>query len=153
MTTKHLTLIASSRDETNGPRDLVFDGIEPLDFMLPPELEAHEPPEARGLGRDGVRLMVSRGAEPLVSHHRFAAIADALSTAAANAASMPMHLRLFIDTPPEIKNCRRPFDGLFAGLLLLSDHRPPVLFQLPVIEHEPYHINARDPHRFFRRFR
>lgn len=30
-----------------------------LDFLLPPELEAHEPPEARGLDRDGVRLLVS----------------------------------------------------------------------------------------------
>ncbi len=28
-------------------------------FELPPELEAHEPPEARGLSRDGVRLMVT----------------------------------------------------------------------------------------------
>src|SRR6185437_15368748 len=64
--------------ETNELREIVFDGIEPIDFTLPPELEAHEPPEERGLGRDGVRLMVSRGAEPLVSHHRFAAIADAL---------------------------------------------------------------------------
>ncbi len=36
-------------------------GIE--DFTLPPELEAHEPPEARGPGltRDAVRLLVSRG--------------------------------------------------------------------------------------------
>jgi len=81
MTTKHLTLIASSRDEPHmphGPREPVFEDIEPLDFTLPPELEAHEPPEERGLGRDGVRLMVSRGAEPLVSHHRFAEIVEAL---------------------------------------------------------------------------
>lgn len=78
MTTKHLTVIASSRDDPPGPRERVFDDIEPLDFTLPPELEASEPPEERGLGRDGVRLMVSRGAEPLVSHHRFAAIVEAL---------------------------------------------------------------------------
>ncbi|MFP5318272.1 MAG: S-adenosylmethionine:tRNA ribosyltransferase-isomerase [Acidimicrobiia bacterium] len=31
-----------------------------LDFHLPVERQAHEPPEARGLERDGVRLMVSR---------------------------------------------------------------------------------------------
>ncbi|HEX5156888.1 MAG TPA: S-adenosylmethionine:tRNA ribosyltransferase-isomerase [Ktedonobacterales bacterium] len=81
MTTKHLTLVASSRDEpheAHGPRERVFDDIEPLDFSLPAELEAHEPPEERGLGRDGVRLMVSRGAEPLVSHHHFPAIVEAL---------------------------------------------------------------------------
>jgi S-adenosylmethionine:tRNA ribosyltransferase-isomerase len=40
-----------------------------LDFVLPPELEAHEPPEARGLGRDDVRLLV--GGPDGVSHHRF----------------------------------------------------------------------------------
>lgn len=39
-------------------------------FDLPPGSEAHEPPEARGLARDGVRLMVSRGTEP-PTHHRF----------------------------------------------------------------------------------
>lgn len=40
-----------------------------LEFTLPPALEAHEPPEARGLGRDGVRLLVSSPAA--VTHHRF----------------------------------------------------------------------------------
>ena len=36
-----------------------------LDFDLPPERQAHEPPEARGLARDEVRLMASqRFAEP-----------------------------------------------------------------------------------------
>jgi S-adenosylmethionine:tRNA ribosyltransferase-isomerase len=33
-----------------------------LDFELPPALEAREPAEARGRGRDDVRLLVSRGA-------------------------------------------------------------------------------------------
>jgi S-adenosylmethionine:tRNA ribosyltransferase-isomerase len=42
-----------------------------LDFVLPPEREAHEPPEARGLARDAVRLMVSRTAADEISHHRF----------------------------------------------------------------------------------
>ena len=32
-----------------------------LDFDLPPSLEAHEPPEARGLTRSDVRLLVSSG--------------------------------------------------------------------------------------------
>jgi S-adenosylmethionine:tRNA ribosyltransferase-isomerase len=30
-----------------------------LDFALPPQLEAHEPPEVRGSGRDDVRMIVS----------------------------------------------------------------------------------------------
>ncbi len=34
-----------------------------LDFALPPALEAHEPPEARGLRRDDVRLLVSDRAD------------------------------------------------------------------------------------------
>ncbi len=42
-----------------------------LDFELPPELEAHEPPEARGLRRDQVRLLVSRGCDDPV-HAQFA---------------------------------------------------------------------------------
>jgi S-adenosylmethionine:tRNA ribosyltransferase-isomerase len=33
--------------------------LGPLDFEVPPELEAHETPEARGLSRDAVRLMVA----------------------------------------------------------------------------------------------
>ena len=42
-----------------------------VDFTLPAELEAHDPPEARGLARDGVRLLVSRGATGEVSHRAF----------------------------------------------------------------------------------
>jgi S-adenosylmethionine:tRNA ribosyltransferase-isomerase len=41
------------------------------DFTLPPELEAHDPPEARGLARDGVRLLVSRRSSGQISHHGF----------------------------------------------------------------------------------
>lgn len=47
-------------------------GGERLDFTLPPDLEAHEPAEARGDGRDDVRLLVSRIGTGAVSHHRFA---------------------------------------------------------------------------------
>jgi len=46
--------------------------LGPLDFELPAELEAHEPPEARGLARDQVRLMVSHLEDDSVEHHRFA---------------------------------------------------------------------------------
>ena len=40
-----------------------------LEFTLPTDREAHEPPEARGLGRDGVRLLVTEGGR--IGHHRF----------------------------------------------------------------------------------
>ncbi len=41
------------------------------DFVLPAEREAHDPPEARGLPRDGVRMLVSRRASGEISHHAF----------------------------------------------------------------------------------
>ena len=48
-----------------------------LAFTLPPALEAAEPPEAHGLARDAVRLMVARGRGPLV-HARFRDLPDHL---------------------------------------------------------------------------
>ncbi len=53
--------------------------MDTLDFHLPPELEATEPPEARGLARDEVRLMVSHYTDDRVGHTRFRAIGDYLS--------------------------------------------------------------------------
>jgi S-adenosylmethionine:tRNA ribosyltransferase-isomerase len=47
-------------------------------FDLPGALEAREPPEARGLSRDGVRLMVSRGRAGAVTHHRFTGLPSLL---------------------------------------------------------------------------
>ena len=42
-----------------------------IEFSLPPELEASAPPEARGLRRDQVRLMVSNYSTDQVRHARF----------------------------------------------------------------------------------
>ena len=63
-----------------------MDKMDTLDFVLPPELEATEPPEARGLARDEVRLLVShytdryvRGTYDRVEHTRFRAIGNYLS--------------------------------------------------------------------------
>ena len=42
-----------------------------LDCDLPAELAAREPPEARGLRRDEVRLMVSHLGDDRVEHGRF----------------------------------------------------------------------------------
>jgi S-adenosylmethionine:tRNA ribosyltransferase-isomerase len=47
-------------------------------FELRPELEAHEPPEARGTTRDDVRLLVSRTAAGELTEHRFAELPDLL---------------------------------------------------------------------------
>ncbi|MBI3160507.1 MAG: S-adenosylmethionine:tRNA ribosyltransferase-isomerase [Chloroflexi bacterium] len=43
----------------------------PFVFSLPKELEATEPPEARGLARDGVRLLISRFRSDEFHHARF----------------------------------------------------------------------------------
>ena len=42
-----------------------------MEFALPSELEAAEPPEARGLRRDGVRLLVSDLESDAIEHARF----------------------------------------------------------------------------------
>jgi S-adenosylmethionine:tRNA ribosyltransferase-isomerase len=52
--------------------------LAPLDFDLPAELEAHEPPEARGVARDHVRLMVSHLEDDRVEHRRFTDLPDVL---------------------------------------------------------------------------
>jgi S-adenosylmethionine:tRNA ribosyltransferase-isomerase len=49
-----------------------------IDFRLPPELEAGEPAEARGLRRDQVRLMVSRRSSGQIIHTRFQQLGDFL---------------------------------------------------------------------------
>ena len=50
----------------------------PLEFELPAELEAHEPPEARGLARDQVRLLVSHIGDDRIEHLRFTDLPDVL---------------------------------------------------------------------------
>jgi S-adenosylmethionine:tRNA ribosyltransferase-isomerase len=49
-----------------------------LDFELPPGLEAAEPPEARGLARDEVRLLVSYKADNRIVHAGFGDLPDLL---------------------------------------------------------------------------
>ncbi len=49
-----------------------------LAFELRPALEAHEPPEARGLARDGVRLLVARRSAGAISHHVFSELPELL---------------------------------------------------------------------------
>jgi S-adenosylmethionine:tRNA ribosyltransferase-isomerase len=49
-----------------------------LDFRLPPKLEAHEPPEARGRARDDVRLLTGRRGTGEIGHHAFRELPDLL---------------------------------------------------------------------------
>ena len=50
---------------------MVPTSLSAIQFSLPPELEASAPPEARGLRRDQVRLMVSNYSTDQVRHNRF----------------------------------------------------------------------------------
>ena len=50
-----------------------------LDFELPGTLEAEEPAEVRGRGRDDVRLLVARRSTGEVSHHHFTDLPDLLA--------------------------------------------------------------------------
>src|SRR5688500_4019266 len=50
-----------------------------LNFTLPTELEAREPPEALGLSRDQVRLLVTYGEDDRVVHTRFTSFPNFLS--------------------------------------------------------------------------
>jgi S-adenosylmethionine:tRNA ribosyltransferase-isomerase len=52
--------------------------LETLEFTLPPELEAFEPPEARGLSRDAVRLLISSKHDDSLAHTRFYNLSDFL---------------------------------------------------------------------------
>ena len=51
---------------------------EGLNFTLPHELEAGSPPEARGLARDEVRLMVSSPTTGTINHSHFRDLPDAV---------------------------------------------------------------------------
>ncbi len=47
-------------------------------FELPADREARTPPEARGLARDGIRLLVARRSDGAVRHHVFSELPDVL---------------------------------------------------------------------------
>jgi S-adenosylmethionine:tRNA ribosyltransferase-isomerase len=50
-----------------------------LAFEIAPDVEAHEPPEARGVPRDGVRLLVARKSDGTVEHRTFSELPELLA--------------------------------------------------------------------------
>ncbi|MBV9001784.1 MAG: S-adenosylmethionine:tRNA ribosyltransferase-isomerase [Solirubrobacterales bacterium] len=50
-----------------------------LAFQLQPELEAHEPAEARGLPRDGVRMLVAHRRDGAIEHRTFSDLPELLA--------------------------------------------------------------------------
>ena len=90
-------------------------------FELSARLEAHEPPEARGLARDGVRLLVTDRGDGSIVHRRFADLPEFLSpgdlvvvnTSATLPAALPAtrtdgaELELRLSTPAEGRDRER----------------------------------------------
>ena len=72
-------LLVGSRT-SNHPVEMpwVDEGLSVLDFPLPDHLEAGEPPEARGLRRDQVRLMVSHPSSGRIIHTQFGCLGEFL---------------------------------------------------------------------------
>ena len=50
-----------------------------LAFELESDLEAHEPPEARGVARDGVRMLVAHRSDGSIEHRTFSDLPDLLT--------------------------------------------------------------------------
>ncbi|MBE3558410.1 MAG: S-adenosylmethionine:tRNA ribosyltransferase-isomerase [Ktedonobacteraceae bacterium] len=120
-----------------------FSELSPIDFTLPAELEASEPPEARGLARDEVRLLVSYRSDNRMIHTRFRRIGEFLKPgdllvintsatmpAALNATranGMPLELHLSTHLPADLWSVEarvhegkttQPFYDLHAGEIL-----------------------------------
>jgi S-adenosylmethionine:tRNA ribosyltransferase-isomerase len=109
-------------------------------FELPARLEAHEPPEARGLPRDEVRMLVAEGATGHLADARVRDLPDVLApgdllvlnTSATLPAALPVRrpdgteLDLHVSTPLpasahrliELRRDGAPFRGGHAGELL-----------------------------------
>jgi S-adenosylmethionine:tRNA ribosyltransferase-isomerase len=133
------------------------------DFLLPPSLEASEPPEARGLARDDVRLMVSYRQDDRIVHSRFRRLPDflapgdllvintsgtlnaALPARRADGMSLELHLSTRLPAGLWIVEARRP-DGN-ATQPFLAMHAGETL-ALPaggaVTMLAPYHVDAHE---------
>ena len=75
--------------------------VDLAEFTLPASLEAHDPPEARGLPRDAVRMLVSRRASGEISQHGFADLPGLLLPGDLlvinTTATLPAHARVSAD--------------------------------------------------------
>src|SRR5438105_15832867 len=134
-----------------------------LNFELPPELEAREPPEARGLARDEVRLMVSDASIDRIDHATFRRIADylepgdllvvndsatmpaALSVRRANGCPLELHLSTHLGGALWVVELRKP--GA-AGTMPYFEVRDGEDLRLPggggAMIHAPYPQQSRD---------
>src|SRR2546421_9002870 len=144
-----------------------------LDFDLPPELEASEPPEARGLARDEVRLMVSYHASNRVVHTQFRHIwefldpgdllvintsgtmNDALNATRADGVPLELHLSTHLPADMWVVEARafsgkatRPFYNIKQGEVLQLPGGAEVTFHVPYL-HDRGDSEAMGPHRLW----
>src|SRR4051812_22759253 len=100
-----------------------------LTFDLPAHLEAHEPPEERGLSRDDVRMLVAERATGCLTHTTFTAlptfldagdlivintsavIPAAITTVAGDGTALVLHLSTMLDDSRWVVELRRITNG------------------------------------------
>jgi S-adenosylmethionine:tRNA ribosyltransferase-isomerase len=143
--------------------EVTFPQLTTLDFQLPPELEAHEPPEARGLARDMVHLMVSYTSSNRIVHTHFRQLPDFLQPGdvvvintsrtlnaalkATRADGLPLELHLSTRLPADLwlveirqpgEVASRPFSEAVPGETLALPAGASVTL------HTPYRADQRD---------
>jgi S-adenosylmethionine:tRNA ribosyltransferase-isomerase len=117
-----------------------------LDFTLPPQLEASEPPEARGLARDEVRLMISYQSDDRIVHTRFHDLPDFLQVGdvvvinTSGTLNAALNALAEDDTPFELHlSTHLPADLWVVEVRQISEHstrpysiaQPGMVFRLP----------------------
>lgn len=126
--------------------DVHHDKDSGFDFHLPKALEAGEPPEARGLARDQVRLLVSHYQDDRITHAKFRDLPDylnpgdvlvintsgtrkaALDIAASDGEVLELHLSTHLPADLWIVELRKP-DG--SGTKPFFEARPGEILSLP----------------------
>jgi S-adenosylmethionine:tRNA ribosyltransferase-isomerase len=131
-------------------------GTRALSFELPPELEAGEPPEARGLSRDQVRLLVSRLDDDRLFHTVFREIPQfleagdvlvintsgtmnaALNATGADGTSLELHLSTHlpgdlwsVEVRERLAGSSQPYQGIEPGERLLLPEGGQVTLHTP----------------------
>jgi S-adenosylmethionine:tRNA ribosyltransferase-isomerase len=97
---------------------------QPVRFNLPPELEAHQPAELRGVGRDQVRLLVLPRFQGPFVHTQFDALGDFLHKGdllvVNTSRTLPALLRAHDEEgkPVEVRLAHRRSDEMWDALLL-----------------------------------
>jgi S-adenosylmethionine:tRNA ribosyltransferase-isomerase len=113
-----------SQPETSPTTTAPLLGGPAIHFALPPELEAHQPAEQRGLRRDQVRLLVLPRFEGAFIHTRFDALGEYLRPGdllVVNASrTLPAMLQACDENgaPVEVRLAHRRADDLWDALLL-----------------------------------